>query len=234
MPPRQSPPPAGPNNRRRSTPAMPNTWIWLFVLATVVVVMIILSPNRGGTPLDYSDFIKLINNGDVTDVTIFGKNEVRGNVRDLKRAEELLNKDKDKDKDKARLITFSGSTFSTRIPDTQDQAQLVQQWTTTYEKLKEKAPDDKKKDFNLKVSWQEEPHGWLGPVIMFMLPTLVVLGVIFLFMLPHSAIRSAAASSTTTSRARPAATNAARCASRSTTWPTCRTPRASCRRSSSS
>ena len=73
MPPRQSPQQPG-TPRRRPGPVMPNSWIWLVILATLVVGMVAFSGLGGGAPIDYSDFLKLIANKQVAKVVIAGKN----------------------------------------------------------------------------------------------------------------------------------------------------------------
>ena len=75
MPPRQSPPPAGPA-RRRPGPVMPNSWIWLVILATVVVGMVLFAPLGSGGMIDYTDFLKLVEKKQVSKLTIVGKNKI--------------------------------------------------------------------------------------------------------------------------------------------------------------
>ena len=156
MPTRQTPPPAGPN-RRRPSPVMPNSWIWLVLLATALVALAVYTDvgNRSGS-LDYSDFLQLIDKGKVARITILGKNEVVGELKPNTEVDEAL-------KNKVR-----NGRFAVKIPETNDQAALVSQW--------------KVKDPSLKVAWEPEPHTWVGPLIYLMLPTLVLIFVLFLFM----------------------------------------------------
>jgi cell division protease FtsH len=162
MPPRQTPPPAGPN-RKRPSPVMPNSWIWLVILATVVLGMLIFGDMSKGNGIDYSDFLDLVNKRLVSSITIEGKNRVKGEVKkkdDPGISEELR-----------KRLERSNGKFTTRLPDTQDQDQLVRALL--------------KADPNLKVRAEEEPNSWLGPTLMFMLPTLLVLAFVFLFLVPR-------------------------------------------------
>ena len=72
MPPRQTPPPTG-SPRRRPGPVMPNSWIWLVILATAVVGMILFAPGFGGSQLDFSDFYKLLDEKKLSKVTFQGR-----------------------------------------------------------------------------------------------------------------------------------------------------------------
>lgn len=157
MPPRQNPPPTGPT-RRRPGPVMPNSWIWLVILATVVVAMVVYSPLTGGNGLEYSDFVRLINDKKVSRVIIQGKNFVRGEVKDTKDVPEEI----------AKKLNKGTGSFTVKIPDANNQTELVQEWM--------------KKDPSLRVSWEEEPHSLLGPFAMFVLPMILFGVLLFMFM----------------------------------------------------
>jgi len=159
MPQREpTPPPAGPKGKRPG-PVMPNSWIWLVLLATLVVALMVFQPLGGGNSLDYSDFLNLVNDGKVKKVTIVGKNVVVGEVKDPKDVPDDIGK------------KLRNGKFSTRIPETNNQAALVGEWRA--------------KDPKLTVSWEEEHNAWVGPLVMMLLPTLIVLAVIFLFLVPR-------------------------------------------------
>src|SRR5262245_27812756 len=58
MPPRQTPPPSG-KPRRRPSPGMTGSWIWLVILGAVLLMLLV---NVAGDrkKLDYSDFLRIV------------------------------------------------------------------------------------------------------------------------------------------------------------------------------
>jgi len=141
---------------------MPTSWIWLVVLATFAVGMFIYGPlvMGPGAPIDYSEFIKLIDKKQVSKLTIIGKNRVDGEVKEDARNEEP-----------ARNLKLRGGVFTVKIPDTNNQDQLVREWLA--------------KDPTIKVSWEEERGTWVGPLLLTVLPMVVILGILFLFLMPR-------------------------------------------------
>src|SRR5271167_750720 len=116
MPPRPTPPPAGPN-RRRPAPVMPNSWIWLVLLITLVVSMVVFyTPD--GKQIAYSDFEHLVETGKVAKVTIKGDHTVVGE----------LNKDVSDKELKELNINTQDRKFQTRLPKTTDLAKLAGEW----------------------------------------------------------------------------------------------------------
>ncbi|MBY0525430.1 MAG: ATP-dependent zinc metalloprotease FtsH [Gemmataceae bacterium] len=156
MPARQTPPPAGPKSKRPG-PVMPNSWIWLVILATVVVAMVVFPPLGSGSTIAYSDFRALAKSGKLSKVTFTGNDTLIGELKDPN--------------DKARedyKISRSGK-FNTLLPPSE----------------KNLADELRKDDPNLKIAREEGPGTWIGPLFMMLLPTIVVLGIIFLFLLPR-------------------------------------------------
>jgi cell division protease FtsH len=159
MPPRQSPPQPG-APRRRPGPVMPNSWIWLVILATLVVGLVVFEPLGRGAYVDYSDFLKLIYNKQVSKVTIMGKNQVVGEIKEEAREDPFV-----------KSLKVHRSKFTAKLPETNNQDTMVRDWL--------------KQDPGLKVSWEEEHGAWITPVLMTVLPMLVVLAILFLFFLPR-------------------------------------------------
>lgn len=158
MPPRPTPPPPG-TPRRRPGPVMPNSWIWLVILATMVVGMFVFMPFGAGNLIDYSDFQRLINDKDkpVNKVTIHGKNLVVGEIK------------KDQlDNTLVKELKILRGKFAARLPETNDQVSVTRGWL--------------EKDPNLKIAWEEEHGAWVTPLLMTLLPMLIVLGILFLLM----------------------------------------------------
>src|SRR5271169_6246792 len=84
MPPRPTPPPAG-KPRRRSSPAMPGSWIWLVILGTVLLMLLVSSFNDRNS-VDYSDFIRLLFDKEaskhIMKVTMVGQDQIKVEVDD--------------------------------------------------------------------------------------------------------------------------------------------------------
>jgi len=139
---------------------MPNSWIWLVILATVVVAMTAL-PLGSSNTIEWSEFDWLLRNQKVSKLVFKDSDHIVGEVKTDKLNDDAV-KAHLKDKDRGR--------FSTYIPPGGDK-ELNTQLNTLMAK-----------DPALKVSREEEGiRNWLGPAIVFMLPTLLVLGLIFLF-----------------------------------------------------
>src|SRR5262249_13721299 len=103
---RQTPPPQG-APRRRPGPVMPNSWIWLVIPATVGVGMVMSAPLPANSSIDYSDFLKLVENKQVSKITIMGRNRVEGELK-----KEFENDEFVKSKNIKR------GSFRTTLPDT--------------------------------------------------------------------------------------------------------------------
>lgn len=151
------PPPGGP--RRKPGPVMPNSWIWLVILATVVVGLVIMPPMGGSKTVDFSDFRWLAKNGKVTKVVFQGTDRINFEVKDPP----------DNDvKERLKLGDKTRTRFTTLVPPGADKDLVA-------ELLKEDT------NGNLKISREEDHFNWLGPTIVFLLPTLLIVGIIFLF-----------------------------------------------------
>jgi cell division protease FtsH len=135
---------------------MPNSWIWLVLLATAIVGMVVFMGMASSKQLDYSDFLKMVEKKQVSKITIFGKNAIVGEIKD---------EAKDDLKDKLQ----QGNKFTTKMPDTNDQVALADEWT---------------KKYGIQVTWEPETN-YVWQFIMNGLILLLLLGVLMLFMLPR-------------------------------------------------
>ncbi|MCS6851104.1 MAG: ATP-dependent zinc metalloprotease FtsH [Gemmataceae bacterium] len=155
MPPRSTPPSPGPA-RRRPSPGMPNSWIWLLILGTAVVGLVVFLPLNPGSTLPFSDFYKLLEAKKLSKVTFVGTDRIVAEVTDP-HDEEVL-----------KLKVRNGK-FTTLIPHMDDRGQLIASLRKA----------------NVQFAQEEEHGAWLGSFLAMMLPTLLVLAVIFLFLLPR-------------------------------------------------
>ena len=159
MPARQSGSPSR-NSRRRPGPTLPGGWVWLVLLAMVVVFMLLFDNISSPPPIGESDFRDLIRNDKVAKVTFEGPERVIGQLKELKPEDKLP-----PDLEKAR----ASGKFSTLLAESKDKNDLI------------KLLDEHK------VSWKQEkePNSWVGPLMTILLPALIILGIFFLFIFPR-------------------------------------------------
>jgi cell division protease FtsH len=163
MPPRQTPPPP-PNPRRRQGPAAPGGWVWLVLLAMILMMVWYTRDQFSGIQaIDYSDFQKLAEAGKLKKVTFVGPDKIIGEVKD---ANDLTPDLKDPEEFRKRL---HDGKFSTLRPDKNDPQKLMDLLNQT------KTP----------YSQESESGAWMGPLAIILFPTLILLGVLFLFVLPR-------------------------------------------------
>jgi cell division protease FtsH len=138
---------------------MPNSWIWLVILATVVVGMVLYGPLAASSNIDYSDFLKLVENKQVSKLAIMGRNRVEGELKKEAENDPFV-----------KSLKIQRGSFRTNLPDTINQVALADEWA---------------KKYGIQVKWEEE-HGILFyQILLWTLPMLIVLGVFFLFLLPR-------------------------------------------------
>jgi cell division protease FtsH len=157
MPPRQTSPPAG-SPRRRPTPSLSSSWIWLAILAAVVG-MVIFAPFGSPSEITAPQFWKLLDEKKVAKLTIEGDvayGEVKKEFQDEAQKE----------------LKIRGGKFAARIGTGPEQVGRV------LDQLRDKYPD---------LNWEYKPASgaWIGTFLIMVLPTLLLLGVLFLFLLPR-------------------------------------------------
>src|SRR5262245_921404 len=159
MPPRQSATPPGAPRRRQKTP-YPGGWIWLLLLAAVIAA-ILWFPLNSGTPVNYSDFRKLLQEKKLSKVTFVGADGIVAEVKE------------DFQKEAQEKYKIRSGRFTTRIPGGNEQAG--------------KLSDEIAKDYpDVEMPpKQDEPSAWFGVLLLILVPTALILGLIFLFILPR-------------------------------------------------
>jgi cell division protease FtsH len=139
---------------------MPGGWMWLVLMGLVVLMLLILFPMSESPTIKYSDFLDLVEKNNVAKVVFQGNTAITGEVVNLEQVDEALRKQ-----------FHNTNTFKTVVVQiSKDQGQ------TLIDKL-----DQHHVEFT-----QEPEHGaWIMPMLGLLLPALLVLGFIFLFVLPR-------------------------------------------------
>ncbi len=164
MPQRQTPPQPPANPRRRPGPAVPTGWIWLVLLAMVLLALWFAGSDTANLPyIDYSDFLKLVAGKDLKHVTFVGADRIVGEVNDVDHLPDTIT-----NQDKFREHLSHGKFQVSRIEHTE------------LDKLLEELHKG-----NIDFTQEAEKWAWLGPLTVLLLPALLLLGFLFLFILPR-------------------------------------------------
>jgi cell division protease FtsH len=111
----------------------------------------------GPQVIDNSDFWKLLKNDQITDLTVT-PDEITGEVKDPEKLPENIRKE-----------LGSSKKFAVRRQGTDDKGEL--------EKALREHPD---------LKWKEKPSNqWMMVLVMFVLPTVIILGLFFFFIFPR-------------------------------------------------
>jgi cell division protease FtsH len=139
---------------------MPGGWMWVVVLLLMAAVMWLMLNNNNAGALDYSAFENLVNNKFISKV-IFreGTNTLIAEVKE----------DKLPDLPKADKQYFRNFKAEVQYPEVMKN-QLGALLT-------------EKKIEHIKV--EREAGAWLGPLFMFLLPTLILFGFVVFFLMPR-------------------------------------------------
>src|SRR5438128_6964112 len=156
MPSRQTTP-GSRSPRRRPSPATSGGWIWLILLATVVAILLVY--DFGPPVINNSDFWKLLEKDQISEVLVT-PDRITGEVKDPDSWPEELQP--------IRKELRNGKKFAVRRQGTED---------------KELVAELRKH----KVNYREEASSsqWIMVLVVFVLPTLVILGLFFFFIFPR-------------------------------------------------
>jgi cell division protease FtsH len=137
---------------------MPGTWLWLVVL--LILALFLLIPYNYSSPtIDYSDFINLVQKNKLKKVTIRGNSRLIG---ELKENEEGIPDSVTKKAKNGRVETV--------IPEPV-RNDLVKQFPPP--------------PWDFAIREEPEPTAWIGSLFVVLLPTLLLIGIFFLFFLPR-------------------------------------------------
>jgi cell division protease FtsH len=148
---------------RKSATVPPATWVLLVLFALFGTLAVsqtnIWSLSR---PISYTTFLELAKAGKLKQVTFIGFNRVSGEVRNP-------------DEEVAPDVKLPNGRFTLMLPPANDREPLIRLLVESH----------KDADPPLKIDTQEESGTWIGPLLMTLLPTLLIFGLILLFILPR-------------------------------------------------
>ncbi len=151
--------PPRPSNsaRRRSGPYLPGSLI-LMLIAVALVVGLYLNPLNAARTVDYSQFVKWVSQKQIKKVTFVGKDRIIGEVID-------------QPNDSVRAAQLPSGRFTVALPPGNDRAPLVKE-------IQDNNPD-------AQITSEEEHGAWVGPLLTTLLTTMLLIGILFLFILPR-------------------------------------------------
>src|SRR5262249_27934283 len=169
-PPRTTPPPSPGKPRRRPAPPVSGAWIWL-VIGLALVALVVFSTSTNSVEIQYSSFIRLLDTNAKNIKSIsFGSNNDRisGELEDVADLPEKTAEDREL---KRRFENKKTTRFYTRNWPLQD--------TELSKELRGLA-----RKYNVKLEVKEDRFAWIGPVFLFLLPGLLLVG-LFFFLMPR-------------------------------------------------
>ncbi len=155
-PPRQDPPSTSP---RRSSPILPGTWILLVLLVVLVAAVLFQQFNVTYKTIDYSEFDRLVDTGQVAKLTVVGKERARGEVRDP-------------ESEAVAPLKLEAGKFAVQLPPSD---------TTVDDMIKRLKKDDQA----VEIKFEKSQEGFFSLLAWIIFPVLLFLGVFFLIILPR-------------------------------------------------
>jgi cell division protease FtsH len=165
-PPTNNGPPGRPR-RRQPPPSVGGNWIWLLILVGLAAWML-YGTGSSGNPIEWGDFLVLLDQGNLDKVIFVGNQHIRGEVADMNKVPEDLKK---------RLK--NKPSFTVLRPPVTYEKPLVDR-LDALNKNREKTKASKPFVYGT----EEEHMSWVGPVMMFLLPTALLL-FLLVFLLPR-------------------------------------------------
>ena len=145
--------------RRKQGPLMPGSLILMLMFAALIVGMYVY-PLTAAKTIEYSDFLKLVELKLVKKLNFVGKERATGDV-----------KDEAKDNEFIKSLALPGGKFNVSLPPANDRQPF--------------ADDIYKRDAEVKITFEEDHGAWVGPLLTTLLMTMILLGILFLFVLPR-------------------------------------------------
>lgn len=154
---RPNPRPAG-QNRRRPGPYLPGSLILMLIGIALAAAFAWGNPLGSAQTIRYSDLLNLSEQHNIKELTFVGKDRATGEVRD-------------NDTELAKSLKLPDGHFSVALPPANDRTPLE-------EKLR-------KENEKVQIDTKEESGTWVGPLLTTVLTTMLLLGVLVLFVMPR-------------------------------------------------
>ncbi len=154
----------------RSASPWSSMWI-VFVLGLIGLLLLYQPFHIGGRLIRYDQFQNLVEKGQIAKVTFVGRDKLYGELREL-------------DEELAKELNLRNKLFMVNLPYADSREPLIERMRSIDAKIwKDDIAQGEKKP--LEITQEEEQGTWVGPLMIALLPTLVLLGVLFLFLLPR-------------------------------------------------
>jgi cell division protease FtsH len=155
-------PPGVPNKppKRSSGPLVPGGWIWLLILIGILLLVILTDQLTTSNRIEYGEFKQQIRKDNVTDIRI-GATKITGVFKSSQALSDLP-------PDVQKRMQAHENKFSVLRPTMEDP-----------ELLKELAIRVLKHDFD------KDSAAWVGPLLFYLIPTLLLLALFFFILLPR-------------------------------------------------
>src|SRR5262249_44111055 len=144
--------------RGRRQEVMPGGWLWLVILLLLVgILYFTLGIGQAGL-IAYSDFLQLLKDGKVEYVELIGPKYLVGDLKkDAKLSDDLRKQ-------------IRSNRFTANVPE----AEAI-------------SGEIAKRLDRAGIKWDQKPDSgaWLGPFLIVVLPSLLILAIIFFFLMPR-------------------------------------------------
>src|SRR5262249_33328879 len=120
--------------------------------------LVLYGPFANSKQIAFSDFLRLASEGELKKVVFVGKDRAMGVA-------------KESEKEWIKKLELPKGQFNVSLPPAQDRMPLA-------EEIRAKNPD-------VQIDSEEEYGAWVGPALSALLMTMLLLGVLFLFVLPR-------------------------------------------------
>jgi len=155
---------------RRMTALLPAWALALFLIVALGAILYFVDTTRS---LNYTEFEKLVESGQIKKFTIVGRDRGLGEVRDEK-------------SDLATELKLRGDKFTVNLPHTENQNEIInllKAKDAAYRAV-EKAKNPEVKVDELMIDKQDEPTPYLLPILWFVMPMVLFTFIFIKFILP--------------------------------------------------
>jgi cell division protease FtsH len=148
---------------------LPGGWIALALIVVIGAVYLMFDPTR---EIKYTEFVELIDSGQVKEITLVGTDRATGKVRDP-------------DAERAKSLKLNGGKFTVNLPVIEDQTKLITYWEkkdADYREAvkKQNQPEPEK----ILINKRDEPT-WIWNVLFQLFLLGIVIALVVFFFLPR-------------------------------------------------